>query len=106
MPYYHGAIVDPSGVLPDGRKFQNIDEFKMLMLADKDQLARALAEKLVGTSLDESTITDAATTAARTAEFSSDLHAGADYRAYLAATLTARALREARDQALFKRGKP
>ena len=66
----------------------------------------ALAEKLVGTSLDESTITDAATTAARTAEFSSDLHAGADYRAYLAATLTARALREARDQALFKRGKP
>lgn len=47
MPYYHGAIVDPSGVLPDGRKFQNIDEFKMLMLADKDQLARALAEKLV-----------------------------------------------------------
>lgn len=47
MPYYNGAKVDPSGVLADGRKFQNIDEFKTLLLADKDQLARALAHKLV-----------------------------------------------------------
>jgi hypothetical protein len=34
-------------VLPDGRKFKNIDEYKQLLLKDKDQLARALTEKLV-----------------------------------------------------------
>jgi hypothetical protein len=42
-----GAKVDPSDVMPDGSKFQNIDEFKQLLLKDKDQLARALAEKLL-----------------------------------------------------------
>lgn len=47
MPYYHGAQVDPSGVLPDDRSFQNIDQFKELLLTDKDQLARALTHKLV-----------------------------------------------------------
>ena len=39
--------MDPSDVLPDGAKFENIDEFKQLLLKDKDQLARALAEKLL-----------------------------------------------------------
>ena len=34
-------------MLPDGRRFQDIDEFKQLLLADKDQLARALTEKLL-----------------------------------------------------------
>ena len=33
--------------MPDGTKFANIDEFKQLLLKDKDQLARALAEKLL-----------------------------------------------------------
>ncbi|MEJ7594963.1 MAG: DUF1592 domain-containing protein [Planctomycetaceae bacterium] len=47
MPYYIGAKVDPSDVLPDGRTFRNIDELKLLYLADKDQLARNLAHKLV-----------------------------------------------------------
>ncbi len=47
MPYYNGAKVDPSDVLPDGRAFQNIDELKLLYLADKDQLARTLTDKLV-----------------------------------------------------------
>ncbi len=47
MPYHEGKKVDPSDVLPDGRKFANIDEFKQLLLKDKDQLARALTEKLV-----------------------------------------------------------
>ena len=42
MPYHKGKPVDPADVLPDGRKFANIDEFKQLLLADKDQLARAL----------------------------------------------------------------
>jgi mono/diheme cytochrome c family protein len=45
--YKAGPAVDPSDVLPDGRRFQNIDEFKQLLLADKDQLARALADKLL-----------------------------------------------------------
>ncbi len=47
MPYRMGAKVDPSDVMPDGSKFTNIDEFKQLLLKDKDQLARALAEKLL-----------------------------------------------------------
>lgn len=44
---YLDLDVDPSDVLPDGRAFRNIDEFKQLLLADKDQLARALTVKLV-----------------------------------------------------------
>jgi hypothetical protein len=39
--------VDASDVLPDGRRFGNIDEYKQLILEDKDQLARSLAEKLL-----------------------------------------------------------
>ncbi len=47
MPYRLGAKVDPSDVMPNGGKFKNIDEFKQLLLKDKDQLARALTEKLL-----------------------------------------------------------
>ena len=47
MPYRKGPKVDPADVLPDGRRFANIDEFKQLLLKDKDQLARALTEKLL-----------------------------------------------------------
>ena len=47
MRYLKGPEVDPADVLPDGRQFRNIDEFKQLLLKDKDQLARALAEKLL-----------------------------------------------------------
>ncbi|MFN0078028.1 MAG: DUF1592 domain-containing protein [Prosthecobacter sp.] len=42
-----GKPVDPADVLPDGRAFKNIDEFKQLLLADQDQIARALATKLI-----------------------------------------------------------
>ena len=45
--YVNGPKVDASDVLPDGRRFQDIDEYKQLLLADKDQLARALTEKLL-----------------------------------------------------------
>ena len=45
--YRNGPPVDAADVLPDGRRFQNIDEFKQLLLTDKDQLARALTEKLL-----------------------------------------------------------
>lgn len=44
---YLDLDVDPSDVLLDGRAFRNIDEFKQLLLADKDQLARALTVKLI-----------------------------------------------------------
>ncbi len=47
MRYLKGQPVDAADVLPDGRKFRNIDEFKQVLLKDKDQLARALAEKLL-----------------------------------------------------------
>lgn len=47
---WQGPAVDPSDVLPDGRKFKDIDEFKKLLLEDKDQLARSLAEKLLAYS--------------------------------------------------------
>jgi mono/diheme cytochrome c family protein len=47
MPYKHGPLVDAGDVLPDGRVFRNIDEYKQLLLSDRDQLARALAVKLL-----------------------------------------------------------
>ena len=48
MRYRHGPPVDASDVLPDRRQFANIDEYKQLLLSDADQLARALAMKLLG----------------------------------------------------------
>jgi hypothetical protein len=39
--------VDASGLLPDGRKFQEIRELKRLLLQDERQLARNLARQLV-----------------------------------------------------------
>ncbi len=47
MNYYRGPRVDPSSVTEDGQSFQNIDEFRQLLLRDKDQLARSLATKLM-----------------------------------------------------------
>ena len=45
MPYHKGKKVDPSDVMADGEQFENIDEFKQLLLKDKDQLARALTDE-------------------------------------------------------------
>lgn len=45
--YWDGPPVNAADVLPDGHRFQNIDEFKQLLLSDKDQLARSLTEKLL-----------------------------------------------------------
>jgi len=45
--YKKGPAVDAGDVTPDGRRFKDIDEYKELLLKDKDQLARALAEKLM-----------------------------------------------------------
>jgi CO/xanthine dehydrogenase FAD-binding subunit len=62
-----------------------------------------IAQRLVGTRLDEETVKSAAHAAAAETEFSGDVHAGADYRRHLVVTLAARALREARDTAQSKR---
>jgi hypothetical protein len=42
-----GPTVDPSGELPDGRRFQNVAELKELLLKDDEQLARNLTRQLV-----------------------------------------------------------
>jgi Protein of unknown function (DUF1588)/Protein of unknown function (DUF1592)/Protein of unknown function (DUF1585) len=43
---FHTALpVDPSGVLPDGRAFGDIRDFKRLLLADEAQLARNLVRQ-------------------------------------------------------------
>lgn len=44
--YLQGHDVDATGEMADGQKFQNIDEFKQLLLKDKDQIARALTVRL------------------------------------------------------------
>ncbi len=45
--YWDGPAVDPGDVTPDGRRFENIDGYKQLLIENKDQLARNLAEKLL-----------------------------------------------------------
>lgn len=60
--FRNGPPVDASDELPDGRRFRNIDDYKQLLLADKDQLTRSLAEKLLAYG------TGAAPTAADRAE--------------------------------------
>jgi hypothetical protein len=47
MRYLKGPAVDPADETPEGQRFANIDEYKQLLLKDKDQLARALASKLL-----------------------------------------------------------
>ncbi|NNJ25805.1 DUF1592 domain-containing protein [Alienimonas chondri] len=42
---FNGLAVDPADVLPDGRAFANLKEFKTLLAADERQLAVSLAEK-------------------------------------------------------------
>jgi hypothetical protein len=47
MPYLQGPKVDPGDIMEHGEKFRDIDEFKQILLKDRDQLARALTERLV-----------------------------------------------------------
>ena len=47
MPYHKGKPVDPSDVMPSGERFENVDQFKQLLLKDQPQLARALTSKLM-----------------------------------------------------------
>jgi mono/diheme cytochrome c family protein len=70
--FREGVPVDAADVLPDGRKFRDIDEYKQLLLTDKDQLARSLAEKLIAYS------TGAAPTAADAPEIDAIVARGRD----------------------------
>jgi hypothetical protein len=45
--FRNGPVVDPSGVLPDGRKFKDVRELKSLLLQDQRQIARNLVEQMV-----------------------------------------------------------
>jgi hypothetical protein len=44
---YRGADVEQGSVTPEGRAFKDLAEYKKLLLEDKDQLARNLAQKLM-----------------------------------------------------------
>jgi len=45
--YTQGRPVDPSFIMADGRPFKDVDEFKQLILAHPEQLARCVTEKLI-----------------------------------------------------------
>lgn len=47
MPYHIGKNVDPADVMPHGQRFDNVDQFKQLLLKDKPLLAKALTRKLL-----------------------------------------------------------
>ena len=44
---YRGADVEQGGVTPEGKAFKDIDDYKKILLEDKDQLARSLTRKLL-----------------------------------------------------------
>jgi 16S rRNA A1518/A1519 N6-dimethyltransferase RsmA/KsgA/DIM1 with predicted DNA glycosylase/AP lyase activity len=44
---FRGPDVEKGGETPDGKKFASIDDYKKLLLADPDQIAHNVAEKLL-----------------------------------------------------------
>lgn len=44
---YRGLDVERGGMTPDGQKFETVDDYKKILLGDKDQLARSLTQKLL-----------------------------------------------------------
>ena len=44
---WRGLDVEVGGTTPQGRKFKNVDDYKALLLEDKEQLARNLARQLL-----------------------------------------------------------
>jgi hypothetical protein len=45
--YKRGLPVESDDTLANGDRFRDIDEFKALLLKDKDQIARCVVEKLL-----------------------------------------------------------
>ncbi|HUE69368.1 MAG TPA: DUF1592 domain-containing protein [Pirellulaceae bacterium] len=46
-PVYRGPDVEQGGQTPNGRVFQDVTEYKRLLLEDKDQIARSLVRKMI-----------------------------------------------------------
>lgn len=46
-PIYRGPDVEKGDKTPEGRPFKDIDEYKRILLEDKDQLARNLVQKMI-----------------------------------------------------------
>ena len=44
---YRGLDVEQGGETPDGKPFKDIDDYKKILLSDKDQLARNMTQKLM-----------------------------------------------------------
>jgi hypothetical protein len=44
--FHYGRAVDPSGKLPDGRSFNDVRDFKRLILEDEEQIARNVVRHL------------------------------------------------------------
>jgi hypothetical protein len=51
VQYRQGPDVDSSGVMPDGRSFSNVREYKSLLLKDETAMARSLTRLLLSYSL-------------------------------------------------------
>jgi hypothetical protein len=51
VQYRQGPDVDSSGVMPDGRPFADVREYKLLLLEDETAMARSLTRLLLGYSL-------------------------------------------------------
>ena len=47
MLYRLGKPVDPSDVMPNVQPFENVDQFKQILLEEREQIAAALTSKLV-----------------------------------------------------------
>jgi hypothetical protein len=47
VEYRQGPPVEAADVLPDGRSFANVDDYKQLLLDQRDLVARSLCEKLL-----------------------------------------------------------
>ena len=45
--FFIGPDVEKGGQMADGRSFQNIEDYKKILLEDKDQLARSLTQKML-----------------------------------------------------------
>jgi mono/diheme cytochrome c family protein len=46
-PAYRGPDVEQGGQTPEGKSFKDIEDYKKILLDDKDQLARSLTQKLI-----------------------------------------------------------
>ena len=47
VQYHMGPKVEAGDVMPDGQAYKDIEDFKRLLLAEPDSIARCVAEKLI-----------------------------------------------------------